>query len=130
LLAARLAIASRHQSALRNHAAAALRQRLMMQLRAPLPQWSRLVGARDAFLRRVSADQHQRGARIEALERNLAHLNPQAVLERGYAIVTADDGSIVQDSAQIAPGDAVGISFARGGANATITSVKRPASGV
>ena len=35
---------------------------------------------------------------IAALAQSLAHLNPQAVLERGYAIVTTADGAIVEDA--------------------------------
>ena len=55
------------------------------------------------------------------LAQNLTHLNPQAVLERGYAIVAAGDGTIVQDARQVNGGDAVALTFARGGADATIT---------
>jgi exonuclease VII large subunit len=43
------------------------------------------------------------------------------VLERGYAIVARSDGSIVQDARQVSEGDAVALTFARGGADATIT---------
>jgi exonuclease VII large subunit len=43
------------------------------------------------------------------------------VLERGYAIVAASDGTIVQDARQVNSGDAVALTFARGGADATIT---------
>ena len=49
------------------------------------------------------------------------HLNPQAVLERGYAIVTTGDGAIVHDAALLTVGENVGLSFARGGADAKIT---------
>ena len=47
------------------------------------------------------------------------------MLERGYAIVTAADHEIVQDSAQIAPGEAVALTFARGAASAKIETVER-----
>jgi exodeoxyribonuclease VII large subunit len=50
-------------------------------------------------------------------------LNPSAVLDRGYAIVTAADGRIVQDAATLARGQRVGIALARGGARATVDDV-------
>ncbi len=73
-------------------------------------------------MRRAAADARRAvQARLAALEQNLAHLNPRGVLERGYAIVTAADGAIVDDAAQLAVGDAVALAFARGSAEATIT---------
>jgi exodeoxyribonuclease VII large subunit len=63
----------------------------------------------------------RRAARLEALAQSLAHLNPEAVLTRGYAIVTMRDGAIVHDAAQIAPSDEVALTLARGRALATIT---------
>jgi exodeoxyribonuclease VII large subunit len=45
------------------------------------------------------------------------------VLERGYAIVTAESGAIVQDSSQLAPGDEVTLTLARGRAGAKINKV-------
>ena len=62
-------------------------------------------------------------SRLAALAQNLAHLNPQSVLERGYAIVTAKDGAIVEDASTLAIGDAVDLAFARGRAGATIDKV-------
>jgi exodeoxyribonuclease VII large subunit len=59
--------------------------------------------------------------RLGALERSLLHLSPQAVLERGYSIVTTTDGAIVQDAGAIAIGESIGIQFARGEAEARVT---------
>ena len=61
--------------------------------------------------------------RVTVLARGLAHLNPQAVLGRGYAIVTARGGEIVEDAARLAIGDDVELAFARGTAGATIKRV-------
>ena len=60
--------------------------------------------------------------RVDALALNLAHLGPQAVLARGYAIVTTADATVVQDATQLAPGDDVTLTFARGRAGARVTS--------
>jgi exodeoxyribonuclease VII large subunit len=59
--------------------------------------------------------------RLGALERSLLHLSPQAVLERGYSIVTTTDGAIVQDADAIAIGVSIGVQFARGEAEARVT---------
>jgi exodeoxyribonuclease VII large subunit len=75
-----------------------LARRFMRELRTPLPASQRLA----------------------ALAQNLAHLNPESVLDRGYAIVATADGTIVADAAQVSAGDRVALTFSRGGADATI----------
>ena len=56
-----------------------------------------------------------------ALEQNLHHLNPQAVLTRGYAFAQNKQGQIITDSAQIKVGEDIQLTLAIGGAEATIT---------
>ena len=63
----------------------------------------------------------RRALRLEALAQSLLHLNPEAVLTRGYAIVTTIDGAVVADAAALAPSDDVLLKFARGRASATVT---------
>ena len=65
---------------------------------------------------------------LERLEGALELLNPNAVLERGYAIVTGADGAIVGDVARLAPGDDVSMRFARGHATATVKTTEPPVS--
>ncbi len=57
---------------------------------------------------------------VSKLSVHLAHLNPQAVLERGYSMVSAEDGTIVRDAARLKVGQRVGIAFARGRAGARV----------
>lgn len=57
---------------------------------------------------------------LERLVLGLSHLNPAAVLERGYAIARSADGSVVRDSATIRAGDLLELSFARGGASVRV----------
>jgi exodeoxyribonuclease VII large subunit len=61
---------------------------------------------------------------VQRLDASLALLNPAAVLDRGYAIVTASDGAIVADAKVLAKGDAVALTFAKGRANATVTTTE------
>jgi exodeoxyribonuclease VII large subunit len=62
----------------------------------------------------------ERAVRIDALTRSLSHLDPRAVLERGYSIVRDEAGRIVRRSAEVASGDRVDITFAEGGATARV----------
>jgi exodeoxyribonuclease VII large subunit len=98
-----------------------LGHRLALLLQAPVPR-ERDVAALAERWRHAGARRLDRaGHRLAVLEQSLAHLNPQAVLERGYAIVAAADGRIVHDAQQVAPGDDVALTFARGGAAARVT---------
>ena len=54
------------------------------------------------------------------LSQNLTHLNPQAVLTRGYAFVQNKMGTIIASSQQLQSGDAVTLTFGIGAAEATI----------
>jgi exodeoxyribonuclease VII large subunit len=61
-----------------------------------------------------------RAAHVDALARSLSHLDPRAVLERGYSIVRGETGHIVRRSAEVASGDRVDITFAEGTASARV----------
>jgi exodeoxyribonuclease VII large subunit len=54
------------------------------------------------------------GRRLDGLDRALATLSPVAILERGYAIVSDDQGHIVRDAADAAPGDSLQVRLHRG----------------
>jgi exodeoxyribonuclease VII large subunit len=62
----------------------------------------------------------QRAARLESLVQSLAHLDPRAVLERGYSIVRDGDGHIVRRAAALTRGDLLDLTFAEGGASARV----------
>jgi exodeoxyribonuclease VII large subunit len=57
---------------------------------------------------------------LETLTAHLEHLNPEAVLSRGYSIVTRQDGLIVRDSSELDIGATVELKLARGRAGARI----------
>lgn len=59
-------------------------------------------------------------ARLETAQARLDALNPENVLQRGYAIVLDCAAHPVTDVAQLAPGNAVAIRFAHGHADARI----------
>lgn len=61
---------------------------------------------------------------LQRLSQNLTHLNPQAVLTRGYAFVQNKRGDIVNSSQQLQSGDEVILKFGTGSAEATINQTK------
>lgn len=52
--------------------------------------------------------------RVEHLRRQAQLLSPQATLDRGYALVTEPDGTIVTDQEQVGVGDLLRVRVARG----------------
>jgi len=86
-----------------------------------LQQRERLDRATARWQRAAAARFGTLAQRLSGLERELKHLGPQSVLDRGYSIVTTEAGTIVLDPAQIAAGDAVDLRLARGRAGARIT---------
>ncbi|MGD8788866.1 MAG: exodeoxyribonuclease VII large subunit [Burkholderiales bacterium] len=119
-LAARLRNAQHSQVHALNLRVEALRS----GLQAGRPVIGRLrENCRDLALRLKSASHgylDTRQNRLAALGANLGHLNPEAVLSRGYSIVTREDGLIVRDSAELEIGNKVNLRLGRGRAGARI----------
>jgi exodeoxyribonuclease VII large subunit len=120
-LAGRLVRAFRHRLVVSAAGVAVAGRRLARQLGQPRPEATRVGALGDRWRRAADTRLERTATRLAALERSLAHLNPQGVLERGYAIVARGDGAIVHDAAEVAPGDDVALTFARGTAGARIT---------
>ena len=60
---------------------------------------------------------------LNAAAKGLKQLDPHAVLNRGYALVTGADGRAVRDAAALQPGNTLKIEFARGSTMATVDQV-------
>jgi exodeoxyribonuclease VII large subunit len=91
-------------------------ERLKERARAAAQRLCRATYARAADWRALLA---QRTAALE-------HLNPNAVLERGYGIVRDARGLVVRDAALLKPGDPVALTLAHGEADARIEDVRKP----
>ncbi len=63
----------------------------------------------------------QRTATLARLADNLDHLNPTAVLGRGYALVRDEDGRIVRDAAAMEPSRTIHVYLAHGRLDAEVT---------
>jgi exodeoxyribonuclease VII large subunit len=61
--------------------------------------------------------------RLAAEGRHLRALSPQRTLDRGYAVVTGPDGSVLRRAAAIEPGDPLGIRLAAGRLAAAVTEI-------
>jgi exodeoxyribonuclease VII large subunit len=62
---------------------------------------------------------------LQRQQENLTHLNPHAVLERGYSIAYASDGTVVRNSDQISIGETIRVEFARGWSEALVEKKDR-----
>jgi exodeoxyribonuclease VII large subunit len=82
---------------------------------------------RRAALSIVNQQAQKRDA-LNALAAQLEMLNPQRTLERGYAIVTGQDGAILRAPSQLQARDSVTVRLAGGSAEVEIAAVK-PAAG-
>ena len=83
-------------------------------------RYAALGHAADRLARGVHQLIHRHQGKIERLDATLAALNPEAVLNRGYAIVQKRDGTPVKSPAQLRHGEAVTLRLAEGDAGARI----------
>mgnify|MGYP001175406614 CR=1 FL=1 len=97
---------------------------LYQQLIALQPDLAALATQQQALTRRLAGSAAHRveslGGALKSLASQLAQLNPQAVLERGYSLVQTASGGIVRDSAQLRPDEEVRLTFAKGWAKTQV----------
>jgi exodeoxyribonuclease VII large subunit len=80
-------------------------------------RWQSLA---QGFIKAMRTGQAQRLVRMENAAQNLALLNPQQVLARGYSLVQDMDGSVVSDVKQLAIGTELRLTFAQGWARTEV----------
>ena len=105
----------------RQLAVAALDARWLRLLRAPLPQRLAQAVAQRRTQQAWAGALALRTRRVERCADALRHLNPEAVLERGFAIVTTADDTVVQRADALRIGESVKLRFACGVARANVT---------
>jgi len=97
---------------------------LAQRLARARPEVPRLTERQDDLqfrLRRAMATRlGMLGVSLERQKQNLAHLNPQSVLERGYSIAYSANGTVLTDSAQTCVGDNMRVVFAKGWSRANV----------
>lgn len=123
---------------LRDRASAALlgraaeRRRFLDAEQRALNSWAPDIGA----ARQRAADLVDRGDRalhgrlergamaLTALRDSLQALSPDATLARGYAVARRADGSVLRDVAQVAPGDPLRVTVARGSLDTRVEATR------
>jgi len=99
-------------------------RRLTAALHRGLPlRASVLVGHGERVRRAASVALAARGQQLASLEARLQALDPQRVLERGYARLADGSGRAVQSVQQMAPGDTLQAVLADGSAQVTVREV-------
>jgi exodeoxyribonuclease VII large subunit len=98
--------------------------RLLQRAQAGLPNTDKLVATSLQLVARLRAAMHtaleRAGSECVRRAASLSHLDPAAVLGRGYSVVRDRSGRIVLRSASLAAGDLLDITFAEGGADARV----------
>ncbi|MGE0355954.1 MAG: exodeoxyribonuclease VII large subunit [Burkholderiales bacterium] len=125
-LARRLVLQARQAAGLRAATLRGLAPRLRGCAPDPGPasrELARLAGRLAAGAARAL---RERRLRLAGAASSLAHLDPAQVLSRGYAIVRAADGTVVRSGATLSRGDALDLTFAEGGATATVDAPRPP----
>lgn len=102
-----------------------LAQRLRHAVRLRLANDGARLQARAEALRRAGPQRLAlQGQRLERASVRLVAMDPRQVLQRGYALLTKADGSVLSHVADARPGDAVRAQVADGRVDLTVTQPK------
>lgn len=97
---------------------------LGLRLKARRPDPAQKRAHLDALGQRLQRATHgllaRHQARLDALQQHLAHLDPRAVLARGYSITRHADGSIVRSATNLTAGSSIRIEMSDGSVGATV----------
>jgi exodeoxyribonuclease VII large subunit len=98
---------------------------LAMRLASARPQpqglQDKLKPLQQGLARALHQQLQTRRAAVESMAAHLAHLNPEAVLARGYSMVRNAQGEVVRSSAQIKLDETLNLRFHLGSAEAVVT---------
>lgn len=100
---------------------------LLHRLRSARPDIDARVARQQALSLRLQYGQarvlEQHEARLVKMQASLGHLNPRAVLERGYSISEKAGGQIVRSAQQVSAGESLRLTFARGAAQTRVEHI-------
>jgi exodeoxyribonuclease VII large subunit len=123
-LAQRLERGMQSQLQQARRAVAPLAWRLRASAPRPGAQIESIRALEQRLARAGTAGMRRRHELLATWQAHLTHLDPRAVLARGYSIVRDASGRVLRDSASLKPEDAVSITLAHGGAEARITALR------
>jgi len=117
----------RQNSTRGRHLLSSLSHRLLLAR----PDTTRHARRLEALAPKLRSEWHRcldaKASDIARLAASLTHLNPEAVLSRGYSIVTDAAGTILRDSRSLEPNDRIAVNFHSGHVEATVTSTSQGA---
>jgi exodeoxyribonuclease VII large subunit len=99
----------------------AIQARMLAARPAPDRQEAMLGNMQHALTRGLYRQVENSKVTLERIATHLAHLNPDAVLARGYSVVRNSQGKVVRSSSQIKIDDALDLRFQQGSAKARVT---------
>lgn len=82
----------------------------------------RLLACRLSLANAMERVIHSFQSRVEALDGRLNSLSPLAVLDRGYALVLSEDGTVIRSAAQLSAGDMLTTRLAEGSFTSRVES--------
>lgn len=95
-----------------------LRQQLKMRERELFARMETLSAATQRLLMRYRS-------RLEQATGKLATLSPVAILDRGYSLIFDARGSLVKDTSQLSPGDAIHARLSQGEVDARVEGLRK-----
>lgn len=101
-----------------------LSRRLLSPMQQVAHKQQHLAQLRLRLMQAMSRQLQKQHQHLQAAQQSLAHLNPSAVLQRGYALVEKLNGELVQDSAQLSIGDTVKLTLGKGSVEADIRDIR------
>jgi len=127
----RMRLRARVAAGLSRSKSAAAASQLQLARRRPDPRAA--AAAAQALSNRLRAallaSQDTRRARVERAQQALVHLDPTAVLGRGYALVLDQGGHVITDAGQLRSGDRLDLRLARGRAAVRVEEARPDAGG-
>lgn len=127
LLGERLRHSQSRQADNRKHRLNLLGQRLLAVRPQPADRHRSLEALALRLGHALEKQRAGKETKLNMLSASLNQLDPHAVLNRGYALVTRGDGRAVRRSDEIAVGDELRLTFGQGGGKATVSEVVAPA---
>ena len=115
-----MALRSQLTRSVKRHVALAGRLRNLHPRNRLAAARQRLAYAEERLKRAISLRQRQERTQLERTRRALALLGPASNLERGYAIVRNEDGSLVRDVDAVEAGSTVQVLLRRGALDAQV----------
>ncbi|BAY87409.1 exodeoxyribonuclease VII large subunit [Calothrix parasitica NIES-267] len=79
---------------------------------------------REKLVQAMNSESQQAKQNLELLRQKLITLNPKAVLQRGYAVVRQENGSIARDASELEIGEELLIQMGKGAAKVKVVEIE------